>query len=89
MADICCRDCNEVLGWMYIDAANRSQKYKLWKYILECEKVAKFSHWNRWIATDAEMVKKSLDVNLDVEMKPDEEFLSLMKDPSMFHCIRI
>ena len=41
VADICCFQCNEVLGWKYEKAYEESQKYKEGKYILEKAKVMK------------------------------------------------
>lgn len=39
VADICCLQCQEVLGWKYEKAYEESQKYKEGKYILEKAKV--------------------------------------------------
>jgi hypothetical protein len=41
VADICCLQCQEVLGWKYEKAYEESQKYKEGKYILEKAKVMK------------------------------------------------
>ncbi|XP_024365533.1 protein yippee-like At4g27745 isoform X2 [Physcomitrium patens] len=41
VADICCYQCQEVLGWKYEKAFEESQKYKEGKYILEKVKVMK------------------------------------------------
>ncbi|KAL7083096.1 hypothetical protein ACP275_14G140700 [Erythranthe tilingii] len=39
VADINCRDCKHVLGWMYVKAYEDSQKYKEGKVVLEKYKI--------------------------------------------------
>ncbi|OAY59507.1 hypothetical protein MANES_01G036800v8 [Manihot esculenta] len=41
VADICCADCRQVLGWKYERAYEASQKYKEGKFILEKSKIVK------------------------------------------------
>lgn len=41
VADVHCCDCNEVLGWKYIQAFEAQQKYKEGKFILEKPKIVK------------------------------------------------
>lgn len=41
VADVYCSDCREVLGWKYVRAYVRTQKYKEGKFILEKSKIVK------------------------------------------------
>ena len=41
VADVCCSECGELLGWKYLRAYEESQKYKEGKIILEKFKIAK------------------------------------------------
>ncbi|KAJ4402528.1 hypothetical protein N0V85_005292 [Neurospora sp. IMI 360204] len=45
VADITCAVCGTKLGWKYVDAKERSQKYKVGKFILECARVVTFRSW--------------------------------------------
>lgn len=45
VADISCGACSKKLGWKYVDAKEKSQKYKVGKYILETERVTTFRSW--------------------------------------------
>lgn len=45
VADVFCLGCNERLGWLYLKAADPSQKYKEGKYLLEREKLVKENAW--------------------------------------------
>ena len=45
MADITCGTCCKKLGWKYVDAKEKSQKYKVGKYILETERVMTHRTW--------------------------------------------
>ncbi|OAA69579.1 yippee family protein [Cordyceps fumosorosea ARSEF 2679] len=38
VADISCATCGRKLGWKYVDAREKSQRYKVGKYILETER---------------------------------------------------
>lgn len=39
--------CGSNLGWKYLAAEDRSQRYKVGKYILETGRVLKTNHWER------------------------------------------
>ncbi|MFS7923628.1 putative Yippee family protein [Helianthus anomalus] len=41
VVDVYCCDCHEVLGWKYIRAYDRRQKYKEGKIILEKSRIVK------------------------------------------------
>ncbi|KAL8138877.1 hypothetical protein V2J09_004878 [Rumex salicifolius] len=41
VADICCGECQEVLGWKYVRAYEQSQKYKEGKFVIEKMKIVK------------------------------------------------
>jgi hypothetical protein len=45
VADITCGTCCKKLGWKYVDAKEKSQKYKVGKYILETERVMTHRTW--------------------------------------------
>ncbi|TQV99380.1 hypothetical protein V2A60_004857 [Cordyceps javanica] len=45
VADISCGTCARKLGWKYVDAKEKSQKYKVGKYILETERVTTYRNW--------------------------------------------
>lgn len=45
VADISCGGCSKKLGWKYVDAKEKSQKYKVGKYILETERVMTYRSW--------------------------------------------
>ncbi len=45
VADITCGSCSKKLGWKYVDAKEKSQKYKVGKYILETERVMTYRTW--------------------------------------------
>ncbi len=45
VADISCGACSKKLGWKYVDAKEKSQKYKVGKYILETERVMTYRSW--------------------------------------------
>ncbi|KAJ6785994.1 hypothetical protein PWT90_08900 [Aphanocladium album] len=45
VADISCGSCSKKLGWKYVDAKEKSQKYKVGKYILETERVMTYRSW--------------------------------------------
>lgn len=45
VADISCGACSKKLGWKYVDAKEKSQKYKVGKYILETERVTTYRSW--------------------------------------------
>ncbi|PSR97070.1 yippee zinc-binding/DNA-binding /Mis18, centromere assembly-domain-containing protein [Coniella lustricola] len=42
VADINCSTCGVKIGWKYVDARERAQKYKVGKFILETERVVLF-----------------------------------------------
>ncbi|KAK6359775.1 hypothetical protein TWF696_000913 [Orbilia brochopaga] len=46
VADVSCRVCCGDLGWKYIHAEERSQRYKVGKYILETGRVSKSNVWD-------------------------------------------
>ncbi|KAF3923514.1 hypothetical protein ABW21_db0209281 [Orbilia brochopaga] len=46
VADVSCRVCCSDLGWKYIHAEERSQRYKVGKYILETGRVTKANVWD-------------------------------------------
>ncbi|KVH91760.1 hypothetical protein Ccrd_006209 [Cynara cardunculus var. scolymus] len=41
VADAYCSDCREVLGWKYLRAYDRTQKYKEGKFVLEKSRIVK------------------------------------------------
>lgn len=45
VADISCKTCDTVVGWKYVDAKERSQRYKIGKFILETERVVGEKAW--------------------------------------------
>lgn len=45
VADITCNICNARLGWKYLHAAERQQKYKEGRYIVEKVKVSREVPW--------------------------------------------
>ncbi|CEJ93081.1 hypothetical protein VHEMI08695 [[Torrubiella] hemipterigena] len=45
VADISCVICCRKLGWKYVDATEKSQHYKVGKYILETERVTLYRSW--------------------------------------------
>lgn len=53
VADICCATCSRKLGWKYVDAREKSQRYKVGKYILEVERVVTHRRWED-VAADAD-----------------------------------
>ncbi|KAK6360567.1 hypothetical protein TWF730_006706 [Orbilia blumenaviensis] len=46
VSDISCKVCGSILGWKYIHAEERGQKYKVGKYILETGRVDKVNYWD-------------------------------------------
>ncbi|KAF3914768.1 hypothetical protein ABW20_dc0100662 [Dactylellina cionopaga] len=52
VSDISCKICGSTLGWKYIHAEERSQRYKIGKYILETGRVAKVNYWDGEIIND-------------------------------------
>lgn len=42
VADISCGTCSSKLGWKYVDARERAQRYKVGKYILETERIVTY-----------------------------------------------
>ncbi|KAF3939341.1 hypothetical protein ABW19_dt0204512 [Dactylella cylindrospora] len=46
VSDISCNVCGSNLGWKYIHAEERSQRYKIGKYILETGRVEKVNYWD-------------------------------------------
>lgn len=45
VGDISCAQCGSVLGWKYVAAEDRNQKYKIGKFILETKRVCRSSQW--------------------------------------------
>eukprot|EP00026_Physarum_polycephalum_P019387 Phypoly_transcript_21377.p1 GENE.Phypoly_transcript_21377~~Phypoly_transcript_21377.p1 ORF type:complete len:114 (+),score=10.77 Phypoly_transcript_21377:169-510(+) len=45
VADIYCKDCEQVLGWKYEEAYKESEKYKIGKFILERTLIVKDPSW--------------------------------------------
>lgn len=45
VADISCIVCGVVVGWKYVDASERGQRYKIGKFILECKRVVRGVAW--------------------------------------------
>jgi len=43
--DLTCSQCKTSLGWKYCTAQERSQRYKMGKFLLEMSNVVKLSHW--------------------------------------------
>ncbi|EPS37826.1 hypothetical protein H072_8366 [Dactylellina haptotyla CBS 200.50] len=72
VSDISCKICGSTLGWKYIHAEERSQRYKIGKYILETGRVGKINVWDGQVLDpDGERVKKRN--NVDEEEKRDRE----------------
>ncbi|KAF3135370.1 hypothetical protein TWF594_008433 [Orbilia oligospora] len=46
VSDISCKICGSNLGWKYIYAEERAQRYKVGKYILETGRVRKVNYWD-------------------------------------------
>ncbi|KAK6520585.1 hypothetical protein TWF506_000838 [Arthrobotrys conoides] len=46
VSDISCKICGSNLGWKYIYAEERAQRYKVGKYILETGRVGKVNYWD-------------------------------------------
>ncbi|KAK6528062.1 hypothetical protein TWF281_009320 [Arthrobotrys megalospora] len=46
VSDISCKICGSTLGWKYIHAEERGQRYKIGKYILETGRVGKVNYWD-------------------------------------------
>ncbi|KAK6345270.1 hypothetical protein TWF718_007195 [Orbilia javanica] len=46
VSDISCKICGCNLGWKYIHAEERGQRYKIGKYILETGRVGKVNYWD-------------------------------------------
>jgi hypothetical protein len=46
VVDIFCTCCNQLLGWKYVVAFEKSQKYKEGKFILDKGSICKHPHWN-------------------------------------------
>ncbi|RVD82534.1 uncharacterized protein DFL_006957 [Arthrobotrys flagrans] len=46
VSDISCKICGSNLGWKYIHAEERGQRYKIGKYILETGRVGKVNYWD-------------------------------------------
>ncbi|KAF3246883.1 hypothetical protein TWF192_006696 [Orbilia oligospora] len=46
VSDISCKICGSNLGWKYIYAEERTQRYKVGKYILETGRVRKVNYWD-------------------------------------------
>ncbi|KAK6505065.1 hypothetical protein TWF481_006988 [Arthrobotrys musiformis] len=46
VSDISCKICGSNLGWKYIHAEERAQRYKVGKYILETGRVGKVNYWD-------------------------------------------
>jgi hypothetical protein len=45
VSDISCAQCGRVLGWKYVAAEEESQRYKVGKFILETQRIARSSAW--------------------------------------------
>ncbi|KMZ56955.1 Protein yippee-like [Zostera marina] len=55
VADIFCVKCGSIVGWKYIAAHEKAQKYKEGKFILERFKIAGPDGTNYWAAHDSEV----------------------------------
>lgn len=45
VADLHCKGCREVIGWKYISASERDQRYKEGRFAVEYEKLHKDNQW--------------------------------------------
>ena len=52
VCDVFCCCCGQILGWKYVEAHDRSQKFKEGKFVLERRRIT----------------EESIDVNLDAQM---------------------
>lgn len=67
VADIWCGTCSKKLGWKYVDAKERSQHYKIGKFILETRRVVSHRNWDDVPPTPAKD-----DLLLDIEESNDD-----------------
>ncbi|KAK6542993.1 Protein yippee-like 2 [Orbilia ellipsospora] len=58
VSDISCKICGSTLGWKYIHAEERSQRYKIGKYILETGRVGKVNVWDGELINPSNEPKK-------------------------------
>lgn len=76
VADISCVICCKKLGWKYVDATEKSQRYKVGKYILETERVTLFRSWGD-APNDGDNAENSFDSGLhreaDIVFDSDDE----------------
>lgn len=70
VADVSCLICNAVLGWKYVDAKERAQRYKIGKFILETKRVVSSKGWE-----DADSNEEVDDTVLTREEEDEEGFV--------------
>lgn len=73
VSDIRCETCGRKVGWKYVDATEKSQKYKVGKFILETTMVASYRCWGD-AEVDDEMEKEDgVRQHADVEFDSGDE----------------
>lgn len=72
VADISCGNCRKRLGWKYVDAQEKSQRYKVGKYILETERVTAYRSWGDSHLGDP-TEKRMLDGDEGLSRNSDDE----------------
>ncbi|KAF3919940.1 hypothetical protein AA313_de0204015 [Arthrobotrys entomopaga] len=73
VSDISCKICGSTLGWKYIHAEERSQRYKIGKYILETGRVGKVNVWDGELINPSDGPKKKNNNDTREELKEDWE----------------
>lgn len=58
VADIHCAVCALKVGWKYVDAREKSQEYKIGRFILECARVVESSGWDNGEDWDGDLVEE-------------------------------
>ncbi|PLB35513.1 yippee/mis18 family protein [Aspergillus candidus] len=56
VSDITCAFCGSVLGWKYVAAEEKSQRYKVGKFILETRRITTSSSWESSSYTDSSAI---------------------------------
>ncbi|KAF2640153.1 yippee-domain-containing protein [Massarina eburnea CBS 473.64] len=73
VADISCRNCGNVLGWKYVEAAEDSQRYKVGKFILETKRVVRGTGWEGEEVDVEEEGSGKRDDEIEFDSQDEEE----------------
>jgi len=74
-----CAICRITLGWQYLAAEDRTQRYKVGKYILETGRVVKVNWWEVEKEDDENETQKpsAADSAIEVNLQDEEELEEL------------